>query len=175
MTQPDREIQPPSSNQVTETGLVLFHESKIHGTGGFAKTFICRGSRIIQYLGEKIVKRESLRRCEANNQYIFTLNAEFDLDGNVPWNPARLLNHSCAPNCEAELLDGQIWISAIRDIQANEELTFNYGFDLDDYKGYPCACGVAECVGFIVAEEFFPHLRKQKALEESARNQSATS
>src|ERR1039458_8070273 len=71
-----------------EAELLLFKTSPIHGTGGFAKTAICKGTRILEYLGEKITKGESLRRCEQNNAYIFTLNDQQDLDGNVPWNPA---------------------------------------------------------------------------------------
>jgi uncharacterized protein len=82
----------------------------------------------------------------------------------VPWNPARFINHSCMPNCEASIEDGRIWITALRDIEPGDELTFNYGYDLDDYKGYPCRCGTSECVGFIVAEEFFDHVRRQRAL-----------
>ena len=78
----------------------------------------------------------------------------------MAWNPARLLNHSCAPNCEAELQDEHIWIVATRDIPAGEEVTFNYGYDLVDYRDYPCQCGAPGCVGYMVAEEFFEHVLK---------------
>ena len=137
-----------------------FAGSPIHGIGGFATQDIRAGTRLLEYIGEKIDKRESLRRCEQNNQCLFALNEEFDLDGDVPWNPARFLNHSCAPNCEAKLAEGAIWIVATRDIRSGEEITFNYGFDLEDYKSYPCYCGSSECVGYIVAEEFIEHVRK---------------
>jgi hypothetical protein len=80
----------------------------------------------------------------------------------VDWNPARFLNHSCAPNCEAQFADGRIWLVAIRDIRAGEELTFNYGYDLTDYREHPCRCGAVSCVGYIVAEEFFEHVRRQE-------------
>jgi SET domain-containing protein len=142
--------------------MIVLKASPIHGLGGFATEEIAPGTRIIEYVGEKIGKAESLRRCEQNNEYIFMLDREYDLDGNVEWNPARFLNHSCAPNCDAELIDGGIWIIAKRGISAGEELTFNYGFDLGDYKDYPCRCGSPSCVGFIVAEEFFDHARKQR-------------
>ena len=148
---------------VASAELVLFKGSPIHGTGGFAKTAIREGTRIIEYLGERITKGESLRRCEQNNEYIFTLNGEQDLDGNVAWNPARFINHSCAPNCEAELENDRIWIIANRDIQAGEEITFNYGYDLEDYKDYACRCGSTQCVGYMVAEEFFEHVLSRKA------------
>ena len=150
-----------------DTGLVEFRSSAIDRRGGFARTGIPAGTRVIEYVGERISKAESLRRCEANNEYIFTLDDEHDLDGNVPWNPARLLNHSCAPNCEAELDEGRIWIIALRDIRAGEELTFNYGYDLENYREHPCRCGATECVGFIVAEEYFDHLRRQRELAQA--------
>jgi SET domain-containing protein len=149
---------------VAQTEWVLFGHSSIHGTGGFAKVAIPRGTRVIEYVGVKIDKSESLRRCEQNNEYIFTLNEREDIDGNVQWNPARWLNHSCSPNCEALLEERRIWIVALRDVRAGEELTFNYGFDLEDYRNYPCFCGSSRCVNYIVAEEFFPHLREQESL-----------
>ena len=153
-----------SDQSIAAVELVVFKPSPIDGQGGFAKVDIPRGQRIIEYVGEKIDKQESQRRCEANNQYIFTLNDEYDLDGNVPWNPARFINHSCAPNCDAEAEADQIWVIASRNIKAGEEITFNYGFDLEDYKAFPCRCGAEHCVGFIVADEFFEHVRRQRAL-----------
>lgn len=137
--------------------------SAIHGRGLFVRADIPAGARVIEYVGEKITKQESLSRCIANNEYIFALNDTCDLDGNVSWNPARFANHSCAPNCVAELDDERIWIVAIRDLQAGEEITFNYGYDLDEYRDHPCRCGAPGCVGYIVAEEFHPQLRRQAA------------
>ena len=127
--------------------------------GGFALRKIKKGEPVIEYIGEKISKAESLRRCEAENPYIFQIDEEFDLDGNVGWNPAKFINHSCDPNCEAEFFDDMIWIMAKRDIESGEEITFNYSYDLEDYKEHPCKCGAANCVGYIVAEEFFPKFR----------------
>jgi uncharacterized protein len=148
-----------------ETDVIVFKRSPIHGLGGFAKAAICRGTRVVEYVGERISKSDSVRRCEQNNEYVFTLNDEQDLDGNVAWNPARFLNHSCAPNCEAELDDDHIWIIAARDIHAGEEITFNYGYDLVDYHDYPCRCGSSRCVGYMVAEEFFEHVLSRKAIQ----------
>ena len=155
----DGRWQMADGKSIFETGLVEFKDSPIHGLGGFAKAAIGKGTRIVEYVGERISKSESLRRCEQNNEYIFSLNEEQDLDGKVAWNLARLFNHSCAPNCDADLEDGRIWIVATRDIRAGEEITFNYGYDLVDYRGYPCHCGSPNCVGYIVAEEFFEHVR----------------
>jgi SET domain-containing protein len=142
--------------------LLLFKRSPIHGTGAFAKAAIPTGTRILEYVGERISKAESLRRCEGNNECIFALNSEQDLDGDVVWNPARFINHSCKPNCEARMESERIWVVARRDIQAGEEITFNYGYDLEDYQDYPCRCGFLNCVGYIVAEEFFERVLSRK-------------
>jgi SET domain-containing protein len=149
-------------SQITTTMSFEIRTSGIQGRGGFAVQAIVAGTRVAEYVGERIGKAESLRRCEANNEYIFQLDDAVDLDGNVPWNPARFVNHSCAPNCEAQLVDGRVWLVALRDIAAGEELTFNYGYDLTDYKEHPCHCGAPECVGYIVAEEFFSLLRTRQ-------------
>lgn len=141
---------------------VELRNSAIHATGAFAKCDIKAGEWVVDYAGERIEKAESLRRCEMNNQYIFGLDERFDIDGSVPWNVARFINHSCVPNCEACPGAEAIQIVASRDIKAGEEITFNYGYDLEDYREYPCNCGVVGCVGYIVAEEFFEHLRKQR-------------
>jgi SET domain-containing protein len=160
--------RPPAA----ETTLVCFCESAIHGTGGFAKTDIAAGTWVIEYTGEKITKDESLRRCEAGNEFIFSLGDEWDLDGSVPWNPARFLNHSCEPNCETERIEGRIWIIAVRNIRGGEELTFNYGYSLDDYREHHCRCGAAGCVGYMVSPEFFEHVKWQSGFAREARTVS---
>ena len=163
--------QPTTGRQgggiVAVTDWLVFQQSTIHGTGGFARRDIPRGTRIIEYVGQKITKAESLARCEQSNQYIFSLNDREDIDGSVEWNPARFINHSCTPNCDAEQEADRIWIVASRDIRAGEEVSFNYGFDLEDYKNYPCRCGSASCLGYMVAEEFHDHVRKHQVLSAS--------
>ena len=153
--------------------LYTVSQSSIHQRGVFAARDIRKGERIIEYIGEKITKAESERRSMAQMEgasktgdgavYIFTLNKRYDLDGNAEWNPARLINHSCAPNCEAEVIRGRIWILAYCDIKSGEELSFDYGFDLDSWQEHPCRCGKSACAGFIVAQEHWPELRKMVA------------
>ena len=133
---------------------LLFRNSPIHGTGAFARVPVRVGTMVIEYTGEKISKEESRRRCAGDNRYIFFINEEFDLDGSADSNPARFINHSCNPNCDAEMIDGRIWVVARRDIATGEEVSFNYGYDQDDYKDHPCHCGASNCQGFIVAEQF---------------------
>ena len=139
--------------------MVHSRESVIHGTGLFASEAIPAGARVLRYLGERIDKAEALRRCELDNRYIFQFDDEWDIDGSVPENLARFGNHSCSPNCETEIDQGEIWVIALRDIAPGEEITYNYGYDLDEYRDYPCRCGSSNCLGYIVAEEFFDHVR----------------
>lgn len=145
--------------------------SPIHGRGLVATRDIPAGTRVIEYVGEKVTKVESERRGEEQYEraeesgegsvYIFTLNKRYDIDGNVSWNAARLINHSCEPNCETDVIKGRIWIISLREIAAGEELFYNYGFDLDYFEHHPCLCGTDSCVGYIVAEEHWKKLKKE--------------
>lgn len=152
-------FNPPGHDK---TVWVAVRDSPIHGRGVFAARPIPAGARILEYTGEKITHRESLVRCQANNQCIFHLNEHFAIDGSAEGNMARFINHSCSPNCEAELVDGHLYITALRDLMAGEELCFNYGYDLVDYREHPCHCGSGNCAGFILAEAFFPGLRRKR-------------
>ena len=156
-------VEAPPLQITKATDTVEVRQSGIHGTGAFARRDIARGAPVIEYVGEKITKAESARRIEADNEFIFTLDDEFDLDGKVTWNPARFINHSCSPNCEAEIDGHRVWIIALRDIKAGEELSFNYGYDLENYNEHPCRCGTEECVGYMVAEEHFVRVRQRRA------------
>lgn len=145
-------------------------ESSIHNTGLFAATDIPKDEFVIQYLGERITKKESTRRgldqhdkslCEdVGSVYIFELDEEYDLDGNFDWNISRLANHSCSPNCEAQNADGEIWFVALRDIKEGEELTFDYGYALEHWEDHPCLCGSDNCAGYIVRTEDRGGLKK---------------
>lgn len=134
--------------------------SKIHGRGMFASKEIPRGTRIIEYTGERITKAEGWRR-ELKRQaraerggdgciYIFELNTKTDIDGSVLWNTARYINHSCDPNCESQITRGRVWIVSLRKIKPGEELTYDYYYDYDHYHEHPCRCGAEDCAGFIV-------------------------
>jgi hypothetical protein len=146
-------------------------DSAIHGRGVYASCFIPKGTKIIEYVGELVDKAESERRALSQHSkslktgdaavYIFTLSRNYDIDGNVPWNTARLINHSCSPNCEAWIEGRKIFIHALCDIQAGDELTFDYGFDVDCYEDHPCRCGRDGCVGYIVGRAQWPELMER--------------
>ena len=141
--------------------MIEIRRSRIHGRGLFARRDISAGIRLIQYVGRVIPKQQGAQLCQKRNAYIFSVNGQIDVDGKVSWNPARFINHSCEPNCDAEVDDrDRIWAVSRRAIRRGEELTWNYGYDLKDFRNYPCSCGAPTCLGYVVAEEWFPQLRQ---------------
>jgi SET domain-containing protein len=130
-------------------------KSRIHGKGVFAAQDIPKGTRILPYLGEKISPQEATQRIAQGNTSIFFFDARYDIDGNIQKNRARYINHSCDPNCESDLLDGQLWILARRDIQAGEELRYDYGYELDGYEKRLCQCGAKNCCGYILDQAYW--------------------
>lgn len=151
-----------------EDSSYVVSSSSIDGTGLFARRAISKGERILEYVGERISKTEAVQRCSEDNRFIFTLDDQYDIDGSVEWNPARFANHCCAPNCSVECDAGHLWLIADRAIAPGEELTYDYGYDLEDYKEHLCNCRAKECLGFIVAEEFREHVRRALSIASSS-------
>ncbi len=159
--------------------LVTLKKSPIHNVGVYTNKDIAKGARFIEYVGEKITMKEAARRVDASQEihnsnqasgavYIFELNSRYSIDGNVPYNTARHINHSCDPNAKTDVIQGKIWIIALRDIKAGEEITYNYGYDFsDDYKTHPCRCGSDKCVGFILHKNLWPQLREALETEKA--------
>jgi uncharacterized protein len=157
----DTRADRPNRSQMNE-GLkwLVARKSRIHGRGVFAKRDIPAGTRLIEYVGLPVSKKKSAELSLKQNRYLFTLSGVSDLDGKVSWNPARLMNHSCEPNCEAQVDENdRIWIFSIRPIAHDDELTFNYGYSLDDFMNFPCRCGTPSCTGYMVSEELLPIIR----------------
>ena len=152
--------------------------SVIHGRGVYATMPIAKDTKIIEYVGELIDKDTSEKRGVSQQEkslktggaavYIFTLSRKYDIDGDVPWNTARLINHSCAPNCEAWMQGRKIFIHALTDVNEGDELTFDYGFDVDCYEDHPCLCGKQECVGYIVSRSQWPELETRLKAKKNA-------
>jgi uncharacterized protein len=134
--------------------------SRIAGQGLFAEQEIKQGTKIIRYIGEKITQEESERRLAAGNVYIFGLDERYAIDGSTPKNTARYINHSCDPNCHTEQFGRIIWIVVIRDIQIGEELTYNYGYELNDEPPEPCHCGAQKCCGYILGPQYWDRLKQ---------------
>ena len=166
------EVMPEEEHAATTSPWAEVYDSPVHGRGMIAKVDIPAEATIIEYVGELVDKDESNRRGEALAEeaartggaavYLFVVNDESDIDGNFEYNTARLINHSCEPNCEAQIDDDErIWIVATKKIPKGAELAFNYGFDLEDYKHHPCRCGTKSCVGYIAGEEYWDELKKK--------------
>src|SRR3954470_8404128 len=114
--------------------LFEIRRSKIQGRGAFAKRRIRAGQKIVEYTGEKIDndeadKRYDEDRMDRHHTFLFTLDDDWCIDGNVRSNIARLINHSCDPNCEAIIDDDRIWIYALRNIQPGVELAYDYKYE----------------------------------------------
>ncbi len=136
-------------------------KSPIDGLGIFARREIPKGTRIIEYTGEKISNAEADRRYDdesmkRHHTFLFILNSRTCVDAAYAGNAARFINHSCDPNCEAVIERGHIWIDAVRTIPAGTELAYDYMYEDDaeyteeDLRFYECHCGAANCRGTIV-------------------------
>lgn len=129
-------------------GLII-RSSDIHAAGCYTTTPIRKGTLIVEYTGPRITKEEGdVIYEESPVTYLFGLgDGETVIDGH---GTAMFINHSCDPNCETEEIDGQVWIKALRNIKANEELTYDYLlYDGDDDA--PCYCGAKKCRGTMYA------------------------
>lgn len=107
--------------------------SPIAGWGIFATRAISKNTRIIDYAGEKISNRESVRRearyLRRGHIWCFKLNSRWVRDAAVGGNLARYINHACRPNCYTRIVGETIWICAARNIRKGEELTYDYFTD----------------------------------------------
>lgn len=116
-----------------------------HGLGLFTSTAIPKGVYIIEYTGERITSDEANQR---GGQYLFELNDDWTIDGKGRSNKARYINHSCRPNCEAELSEDEtrVFIQAKRNIKAGEELAYNYGKVFWSTYIKPKGCRCTKCM-----------------------------
>jgi SET domain-containing protein len=121
---------------------IVRRKSKLHGYGVFALEPITKNTRIIDYDGELIDHKESLKRetkyLKQGCIWCFTVNRRWVRDANVGGNLARFINHACKPNCYSQIVDRTIWIRAGRNIEPGEELTYDYYTDGE--KTIPCRC-----------------------------------
>ena len=146
--------------------LYKIKKSKIDNRGLYAKRDIKDRTRIIEYKGKIVTKKHVEKNTKFDNEkaiYLFNINKKYDLDGDFKYNTARLINHSCDPNCEVFGTGLKVWVYAIRNIKKGEELSYDYGFGFDkDFKDFPCKCGSKKCVGYIIREESRWRLKKFK-------------
>src|SRR3954471_21480799 len=151
----------PKRQRAPRNEWLVLRRSRIHGRGVYARKDIPKGTRLIEYTGERIDNAEADRRYEDDKMrnhhtFLFILNSRTCVGAAVGGNISRFINHSCDPNCVAWIEGRHIWIDALRDIKAGEELAYDYEYDflpeytVDDLAFYGCRCGSAECRGTIV-------------------------
>ena len=131
-------------------------KSNINNRGLIATTNIKKNTRIVEYKGRLISKKETEANDKFDNDkhiYLFNINKKYNLDGDYNYNTARLINHSCDPNSEVRGKGVKLWISSIKNIKKGEELSYDYGFNFDEnYKDFICKCKSKNCCGYIVRE-----------------------
>jgi len=148
---------------------LIVQSSKIHATGCYTTAPIAAGTFIIEYVGPRLTIEEADEHyVDQPDTYLFGLpDGKHVIDG---YGEAAFINHSCDPNCETvETDDGRVWIMAIRNIDANEELTYDYClYDGAEDDPSPCTCGSANCRGTLYSDE---ELARQAAeAQESAKS-----
>jgi SET domain-containing protein len=159
-------IAPEHKTAMTEAYFEV-RNSPIQGLGGFATRRIRRGTRIVEYLGERISSEEGDRRynddlVEHPHVLLFVVDQRTVIDAAVGGNAARFINHSCEPNCHAVVARKRVFIEALRTINAGEELTYDYNLTRDGTEGpqaekqYACRCGSATCRGTMLAPRHQP-------------------
>jgi SET domain-containing protein len=177
--------QKPNRNEKNE-----FYEvrrSSVHGYGGFAKQDLKKGTRVTEYLGERITHAEADRRYEDhdendNHTFLFIVDKRTVIDAGVGGNNARFINHQCEPNCESVIEKGRVWIETIRNVKAGEELGYDYqiGREKDDPENvdeiYACHCGSPKCRGTMLWPPMrpAPRRRKKKVARKARRRTKST-
>jgi len=151
-----------SMSTKSDNHLFRVRRSGIHGRGVFAARQIRKGTRIIEYVGERIASSVGDSRYPINGQipyhtFLFSVNKRTCIDAGVNGNEARFINHSCDPNCEAVDEEGRIFIEAIRTIQPGEELSYDYHLSgptprtRAERAPFVCLCGASNCRGTMLA------------------------
>ncbi len=154
--------------------------SSIHGYGVFALRKIRKGTRVIEYTGERINHQVADTRYEDkdsndNHTFLFTVDKRTVIDGGVDGNEARFINHGCDPNCESATVNRRVYISAIKTIAPGEELAYDYSIqrDADDEPDvdvvFACRCGAAACRGSMLEPKKEPRRRTVRSVLKSSR------
>jgi SET domain-containing protein len=152
---------------------LIIRSSAIHAAGCYTMAPIRKGARVVEYTGPRIPKEEADEKYQDSpTTYLFGVgDGRTVIDGH---GTAMFINHSCEPNCETEEMDGRVWIMAIRNIKAGEELTYDYYlYDGDDDEAL-CNCGSKKCRGSMYGpEELSRRARVKKRAGKKSRPKPA--
>lgn len=163
---------------IATSPLVEARNSPIHGTGVYAVKPIKKGTRIIEYLGERISHGEADARYETKGEddghtFLFIASNRTVIDAGVNGNDARFINHHCNPNCETVIENSRVFIDAIRDIKPGEELGYDYQLtwestdDPAELALYECRCGAKKCRGTMLDREPLDKKKTEKKKKKS--------
>ncbi|NIM39804.1 MAG: SET domain-containing protein-lysine N-methyltransferase [Hydrogenophaga sp.] len=152
----------PAAAKTGDARRIQTRRSGVHGKGVFALVDLAPGETLIEYTGEIITWAEALDRhphdpSDPNHTFYFHIDEDHVIDAKYGGNSARWINHSCKPNCEADIEDGRVFIRSLRAIAAGEELFYDYGLVIDEpltpklKAQYPCWCGAKKCRGTLLA------------------------
>lgn len=141
---------------------IQVRRSGVHGKGMFALRPLSKGEVLIEYTGEVIDWPEALRRhphdpADPHHTFYFSIDEHHVIDAKFGGNASRWINHSCAPNCEADEEGGRVFIKTLRAIAPGTELFYDYGLVIDERysaklkKQYECRCGARRCRGTMLA------------------------
>lgn len=169
---------PTATAPATDGRRIQTRRSGVHGKGVFAVQDLAEGETLIEYVGEIINWKEALRRHphdpkDPNHTFYFHIDEEHVIDAKHGGNSSRWINHSCKPNCEADEEGGRVFIKALRNIKAGEELFYDYGLIIDApytkklLAEYPCWCGAKNCRGTLLAPK--DDDKKSKGKKKSAK------
>lgn len=135
--------------------------SAIQGRGAFAVRTIPKGTRVVEYTGERITHAQADKRYDdeamgRHHTFLFIATQRTVVDARLEGSEAKYINHSCDPNCEAVIDRGRIFIEAVKTIRAGQELSYDYSYGRDgtetpaDERRYACRCGTRKCRGSIL-------------------------
>jgi hypothetical protein len=143
---------------------LIIRSSDIHASGCFTTTAIRKGARVAEYTGPLLTKAEADAAYKnARITYLFGLgDGSMVIDGQCT---AKYINHSCEPNCESVEKNGRVWIKAIKNIAAGEEITYDYCLYDGDEDEAVCNCGAVNCRGTMYSEE---EVKRRKAAAKKA-------
>ncbi len=156
-------VSSPSRSTPSASGKrIQVRRSGVHGKGVFALQDLAEGETLIEYVGEIISWDEAQDRHphdpnDPNHTFYFHVNEDKVIDALHGGNSSRWINHSCDPNCEADEENDRIFIKALRNIKAGEELNYDYGLIIDEpytkklKAEYPCWCGSKNCRGTLLS------------------------
>jgi hypothetical protein len=162
---------------------IVVRHSKVHGYGCFARRDIPKGTRVIEYVGERISHKAADERYENsdvndNHTFLFIADKKTVIDATAGGNESRFINHNCDGNCESEIEKGRVFVDTIKPIKKGEELGYDYqiGRDKNDPPNvdeiYACRCGSPKCRGTMLwpAKRPKPRKKAKKTAKSAAKS-----